>query len=44
MGAWYIITVIDYLTRWDEETLVRNCTGVTTARFLFDNDMTDLDA
>ena len=28
---------MDYLTRWDEAVLVKDCTDVTTTKFLFDN-------
>jgi hypothetical protein len=36
----YIITAIDYLTRWDEEKLVQYCSTDTTARFIFENVIT----
>ena len=29
--------MMDYLTRWDEAVLVKDCTDVTTKTFLFDN-------
>lgn len=31
--AWYIITTTDYLTRWAEAVVVRDC---TTTRFIFE--------
>ena len=36
-GARYIITATDYITRWVEATPVKECTVVTTAKFLFEN-------
>ena len=36
-GARYIITVINYLTRWDEATLVKDCVAV---KFMFENIVT----
>jgi len=35
--ARYIITTIDYLTRWAEAKVVQNCSTYTTARFIFEN-------
>jgi hypothetical protein len=35
LGACYIITVTDYLTRWVEETLVKDCSTKNTTHFLF---------
>ena len=35
-GARYIITTTYYLTRWEEATLVIDCTTMTATRFLFD--------
>ena len=39
-GARYIITAIEYLTRWAEVKLVRNCDAVTAAQFIFENIIT----
>lgn len=30
IGSRYIITAIDYLTRWDEAKLVKDCSVATT--------------
>lgn len=32
----YIITTTKYLTRWVEAQLVKDCTGATTTKFLFE--------
>ena len=36
----YIIITNDYLTRWVEEALIKDCTTMTTTRFLFKNVVT----
>lgn len=33
-GAWYIITMTKYLTRWVEVQPVKDCTSVTAAKFI----------
>lgn len=40
MGAHYIITTIEYLTRWAEAQPVKDCTTATTAKFSFENVLT----
>ena len=38
--ARYIITKTDYLTRWLEATLFKDCTTAAAPKFLFDNVVT----
>lgn len=40
MGATYIITPTDYLTRWVEATPVKDCSAATTSQFIFKNILT----
>jgi transposase InsO family protein len=39
-GARYIITATEYLTRWEKETTVKDCSATTTAQFIFDDIIT----
>lgn len=33
---WYIITAIEYLSRWVEEWPMKDCTTTTAVKFLFE--------
>ena len=39
-GVRYIITMTNYLTRWDEAVPVKYCTAVTMTNFIFENVVT----
>jgi len=39
-GDIFIITVMEYLTRWDEEATVKDCSAYTTMHFLFEHVVT----
>jgi hypothetical protein len=39
-GARYIITAIEYLTRWPEAREVKDCSAATAAWFIFDDIIT----
>jgi transposase InsO family protein len=39
-GARYIITATEYLTRWAEERIVKDCSETTTTHFIFDDIIT----
>ena len=39
-GSRYIITTIDYLTRWAEVKPVKDCNLATTTQFIFENIIT----
>ncbi len=36
-GSRYNITAMDYLTRWAEAQIVKDCTGMIAANFLFEH-------
>jgi hypothetical protein len=40
IGARYIITVTEYLTRWAEARVVKDCSATTTTHFMFDDIIT----
>jgi hypothetical protein len=39
-GAQYIIIAIEYLTRWEEERVAKECSAITTTQFIFDDIIT----
>ena len=39
-GAHYIITMTEYLTRWVEAQLVKDCTTTTAVKFIFEHVLT----
>jgi hypothetical protein len=39
-GEKYIITTVEYLTKWEEVEPVENCTKETTAKFIYENIVT----
>jgi transposase InsO family protein len=40
IGARYIITATKYLTRWEEEIVVKDCSATTVVQFIFDDIIT----
>jgi hypothetical protein len=42
-GEKYIITIVEYLTKWEEAEPVENCTKETTAKFIYENIVTRFD-
>jgi hypothetical protein len=40
IGARYIITMIEYLTRWAEERELKDCSATTAVHFIFDDIVT----
>ncbi len=39
-GARYIITATEYLTRWEKAQPMKDCTGTTGAKFIFEHVLT----
>jgi hypothetical protein len=39
-GMKYIITTVEYLTKWDEAEPVESCTKETTTKFIYENIVT----
>jgi hypothetical protein len=40
MGARYIITVVEYLTKWVEVEPIKNCTKEAAVKFIYENIIT----
>jgi hypothetical protein len=40
IGARYIITATEYVTRWEEARVVKDCSASTTAWFIFEDIIT----
>ena len=39
-GAWYIITVVEYVTKWAEAELVDTCSSEIATKFIYENIIT----
>ena len=40
IGARYIITIVKYVTKWEEEEPVPSCTKEVTSKFIYENIIT----